>query len=184
MLNVKDENSASEAAKGLSEDFFALIRAGAKSVLALFHAPKSFSAQSSMSLESMIRGSSEFGAMLAAAWGIKQIDPATNTVHIENLKARDFDPCQPFELVGRPAIDETGDFQLFTQPGDCEELRRANVKRADGRDDRVQIVAGWMKEDPEPTGPEMVERFAAMGVKVESNTVYRYRAQARRGAAS
>ena len=180
MLNVADENSATEAAKGLSEDFFALLRAEAKSILALFHSPKAFNVDKSMTLESMIRGSGEFGAMLAAAWGIKQIDAASNTVHVENLKARDFEACRPFELVGRPAIDDTGDFQLCTRPGDCEDLKKLNEKRADGKDDRVQIVMNWLKEDPEPTGPEMVERFAAMGITVEANTVYKYRTQARK----
>lgn len=182
-LRATDENSASEAAQGLSEDFFALQRAEAKTILALFHSPKSFTTQTVMSLENMIRGSSEFGAMLSSAWGIKQIDKATNTVHVENIKDRDFPACDPFQLIGRPYIDETGDFQLLSRPGECgrlQELQRANDKRAESKGERLEMVINWMREDPQPTGPEMVERFAQQGIKVELDTVWRYRGEAKK----
>lgn len=149
-MQATDENSASEAAKGLSEDFFAIQRAEARTILALFHSPKSFSGQNSMSLENMIRGSSEFGAMLSSAWGIKQIDAVTNSIHVENLKSRDFSPCHPFELIGRPYIDETGDFRLLNRECDrLEALQRSNEQRAVSKDKNVNTRRRVVRQRPQ-----------------------------------
>jgi hypothetical protein len=185
MQAMENENSASEAARGLTEDFFQLLRAEAKAVLSLFHSPKSFNLKVPMTLESMIRGSGEFGAMLAAAWGVKQTDNIRNVVHLECLKARDFDPCEAFELEGRPHIDETGDFKLITRPGECldrsaENLKSANQKRSENRADRIAIVRAWMNEDNPPSGPEVVQRFASMGIDVSLDIAYDYRREARK----
>lgn len=180
MLNVENENNASDAAKGLSEDFFALLRAGAKSVLALFHSPKSFNPQSPMTLESMIRGSSELGAMLATAWGIRQVDPATNTVQIGNLKARDFDPCQPFQLRGRPAINNTGDFELLFRPGDCPESQSSHSGGApqaerESKAANLALLRTWLAADPDATAPELRQKFADVGITVTDSTVRSYK---------
>jgi AAA domain/DnaB-like helicase N terminal domain len=183
MQQVRDEADAI-GARVLSDEFFNVLRGEARSVLALFHSPKAFQNGQTMTLASMIRGSSEFGAVLAAAWGVRQIDASTNMVHIENLKARDFEPCAPFELQGRPYIDTTGDFQLLHHPGDCarlEKLQRLNEPKREEKGDRVNIVRTWLREDPAPTGPEMAERFRKMGVEVELNTVNKYRGLARKG---
>jgi DnaB-like helicase N terminal domain/AAA domain len=184
-----DESSGTDIAEGLSKDFLDLLRADARTVVPLFHSPKSFAKESAMSLEGMIRGSSEFGAVLACAWGVKQIDDATNTVHIQNLKPRDFDPCGPFQIVGRPFIDQTGDFQLLKRPGECGTLAEeqgsvadhTNDQKRDERIRRVAIVAAWQAENPNLSSPEMVERFKAIGITVDDSTVRHYRTQARKG---
>jgi hypothetical protein len=184
-----DESSGTDIAEGLSKDFLDLLRANARTVIPLFHSPKSFAKESAMSLEGMIRGSSEFGAVLACAWGVKQLDDATNTVHIQNLKPRDFDPCGPFQIVGRPFIDQTGDFQLLKRPGECGTLAEeqgivadhTNDQKRDERIRRVAIVAAWQAENPNLSSPEMVERFKAIGITVDDSTVRHYRAQARKG---
>src|SRR5262249_5367246 len=183
MQQVKDEADAI-AAQVLSDHFFALLRAGAKSILALFHSPKALSnGKCTMTLENMIRGSGEFGAALGAAWGVRQIDAAMNIVHIENLKARDFEPCEPFELQGRPYIDEKGGFLLLHPPGECSKLQklgRVNEERTESKHDRVKIVRAWLHEDPALSSREIVERFRQMGVKVELNTVNKYRGRAQK----
>jgi len=33
------------------------------------------------------------------------------------IKARDFEPCQPFEVQGRPFIEETKTFKMVAPPG-------------------------------------------------------------------
>jgi 5S rRNA maturation endonuclease (ribonuclease M5) len=179
-MKATDENSASEAAQGLSEDFFTMLRAEARTIAGLFHSPKSFTNQNSMSLENMIRGSGEFGAVLATGWGIRQIDKAMNTIHVENIKDRDFKACAPFELQGRPYIDETGDFQLLNRPGDCGELNLVNEKRAEQKGDRVGMVAEWLRENGNLTNVEIAARFAATGISVTEDTAYRYKVQARK----
>lgn len=188
MLNIENENSASEAAKGLSEDFFALLRAEAKSVLALFHSPKSFNGQDSMTLESMIRGSGEFGAMVASAWGIKQIDRVSNTVHMENLKARDFEPSGPFEIIGRPHIDQAGDFALHKRPDECgtlaeeqPDLKGANSSKQASRAANIELVKGWVNENPEPSTSEIRQRFDRLGINVNEATIRGYKSAVRKG---
>ncbi len=187
MASMESENSANEAAKGLSEDLFALQRAQARTITVLFHSPKSVSTQNVMTLENMIRGSGEFGAALATAWGIKQIDRITNTVHVENLKARDFEACGPFQIIGRPYIDETGDFALHKSPNECgnladeqPEMNSGNAKKREGRAANIELVRRWIDEDPEPSTAEMRKRFEKLGISVDETTVRGYKSAARK----
>ena len=117
-----DENSARDNQQGLASDIFALLGAGARSVLAAHHSPKPFAKENVMRLENVLRGSGDIGAMLTTAWGIKQLDAAQNIIHVENVKPRDFQPCGPFQIIGRPFIDQAGDFLLHKRPGECGSL--------------------------------------------------------------
>jgi hypothetical protein len=182
-----DESSGTDIAEGLSNDFLDLLRAGARSVVPLFHSPKSFLKERVMSLEGMIRGSSEFGAVLATAWGIKQIDEVANTVHVQNLKPRDFEPCGPFQIIGRPFIDEAGDFRLHKRPGECGTLAEEQPDRNAGgappesrqeRARRVEMVRAWLATDPNQTAEELRERFKRAGIKVSGSGVKNYRKEA------
>ena len=109
----------------------------------------------------MIRGSSEFAAMLSTAWGVQQIDWDTNRVRIANLRDRDFPSpaCKPFELQGRPYINRQHDFELVTQPGDCEEqpdLRRGGGAPQAVRDAKTankELLRTWLKADPDRHRP-------------------------------
>ena len=77
-----------------------------------------------MTLENILRGSGDLGAMLSAGWGLRQIDPDRNMIYVANTKARDFEPCLPFVLQGRPALDEQGRFALLEPPGRAQPLRQ------------------------------------------------------------
>jgi hypothetical protein len=111
-----DENSASEQ-KVFADTLFNLQRAGARTITGAHHSPKSFGTQNAMTLENVLRGSGDIGAMLATCWGLSQIDSNTTRVFIQNGKARDFLPCEPFIIQGRPSIDATGYFELTNPPG-------------------------------------------------------------------
>jgi hypothetical protein len=187
-MKAVDENSASEAAQGLSDDFFALQRAEVKSIIALFHSPKSFASQRVMTLEGMIRGTSEFGAVLATAWGLRQIDHDTNTVHVENLKDRDFQSCGPFQLIGRPFIDQEGGFRIHRRPGECGKLAEylEDVhNRSGGAPDAAKeskaanlaLLRTWRKEDPDLTSTELVAKYKAEGIEVKDSTIRHYKRQ-------
>src|SRR5208282_2116625 len=117
-----EENSASDNARGLASDIFGLITAGARTVICAHHSPKGFERENRMTLENILRGTGDIGAMASTVWGVKQLDEPENIVYIECVKARDFTHCQPFQLRGRPCIDETGDFELHRAPGDCGSL--------------------------------------------------------------
>ena len=75
-----------------------------------------------MTLENILRGSGDVGAMLSTCWAVRQIDANKNRIFIQNVKARDFLPCEPFIIQGRPSIDETGYFELTEPPGFACEL--------------------------------------------------------------
>ena len=153
-----DENSATEMARGLANDIFALLGSGARSVIAAHHSPKPFARENTMRLENVLRGSGDVGAMLTTAWGVKQIDSASNILHIENIKPRDFQPCGPFQIIGRPFIDETGDFRILKRPGGCGSLSDeqeperdrggAPIQAREARAANIELLREWLREEP------------------------------------
>jgi len=185
-FSTGDENEAGDNQRGLASDIFALLGAGARSVIAAHHSPKPFAKESVMRLENVLRGSGDIGAMLSTAWGVKQIDAASNVIHIENLKPRDFQPCGPFEIVGRPHIDDAGDFRLHKRPGECGTLADEQpTERSKGggapsqvREDRRANIARmqrWLGEQPHLSTEDLVSRFAQEGIEVGDRTVRKYR---------
>jgi AAA domain/DnaB-like helicase N terminal domain len=134
-----------EGTRPFADLLFRLLNAGARSICGAHHSPKSFSNAEYMSLENILRGSGDIGAMLCTAWGVRQIDAERNRVWIENCKPRDFQPCQPFILEGRPHIDETGNFQMIAAPGNAGELkdhmkRTGRPESLDKADKLIQCV--------------------------------------------
>ena len=123
-----DENAAAEQ-KNFAHNLFALIRAGARTVTGLHHAPKRFETDNYMSLENLLRGSGDIGAMLSACWGLRQIDKTDNRLFIENTKARDFLPGDPFIVEGRPHLDMSGYFKLTAPPGLAGNLNQHKARR-------------------------------------------------------
>ena len=183
-----DDNSASEVARGLSEDLMNLLRAGARTVIPLFHSAKDFGKQQVMTLENMIRGSGELGAILATAWGIKQIEAKANVVYVQNLKPRDFEPCGPFQLMGRPMIDQTQDFAMYKNPDECGPLydeqpnitRSSNSAKKDYKAVNVALYKEWVEREPSLSTEEIKARFAERGIDLKSATIRGYAAEARR----
>lgn len=117
---------------GLASDIFALLGAGARTVLAAHHAPKAFSEKNVMSLEAVLRGTGDIGATMCAAFGVKQVDATQNLLHVECVKARDFTAPGPFKIMGRPFISERCDFALHKAPGECGTLAEEQPNRNTG----------------------------------------------------
>jgi hypothetical protein len=184
MEKVKDDSSAMSVAAGFSNDVLRLMRACPGAVLPLFHSPKSFGAAMDMTAEAMIRGSVELTAVLATAWGSKQLDEETNTLFLKNLKPRDFLPVKPFQLIGRPFIDREGDFRLHKTPDECgtlqEESPHISESRKQERNEKISRVRKWMDEEPNISIPELQAKFLALGVEVEADTIRRYRKDLRK----
>jgi hypothetical protein len=188
-----DENSAGDNQRGLATDIFRLLNAGAKVAPFAHHSGKAFRKEEVMTLENVMRGTSDLGAMCAAVWGVKQIDETLNVVHVQCVKARDFSPCGAFQLIGRPRpgqsyIESEGDFRLHKSPEECGSLADeqppppGNRERQQQRSDRVNMVKAWFKEDSNTGIEEMAERFAELGIHVKRDTVVRYREEARKNA--
>ncbi len=112
-----------ESTRPFADDLFRLLAAGARSITGAHHAPKGFENQEHMSLQNILRGSGDIGAMLSTAWGVRQIETERNQLFIENIKPRDFQPCAPFIVEGRPHLDNGGQFHMLRRPGSAGELR-------------------------------------------------------------
>jgi hypothetical protein len=186
MTGISSDANATEIAASLSMELLDLLRY-CPAVLPLFHSPKNFRKENIMTLEALIRGSGELGAVLATGWGIKLIDKVTTTIHVENLKPRDFEPCGPFQLIGRPYINEKGDFALLKKPDECgplgeEQPNDYNKEKQNEKNDRITILIGWLAQDLNLTSSEIVAKFKSIGIDIDDSTARRYRAQARKRA--
>jgi DnaB-like helicase N terminal domain/AAA domain len=180
-----DENSASDNSRGLANDIFALLASGARSVIAAHHSPKSFSKETMMTLENVLRGSGDVGAMLTTSWGIKQLDPASNIIHIENIKPRDFQPCAPFQIIGRPYIDEEGDFRILKRPGECGTLSEeqtperdkggASIQARETRAANMEILRRLLCESPNFNSQQISQHFRSIGIKLGDSSIRKYR---------
>lgn len=186
-----NENEAVDNQRGLATDIFALLGAGARAVIAAHHAPKNFAKETVMTLENMLRGTGDIGAMVATAWGTKQLDAEKNIIHIENLKARDFEPGGPFQIIGRPYINEEGDFRIHKKPGECGSLAEeqkshnqggAPVKARKAKVANKELLCGFLKDDPKATSPELIERFKQEGIKLSESAIRKYRMEIRKDA--
>jgi hypothetical protein len=127
-LHADDENSAAQN-RLLVNDITALRAAGAVCVIILHHAKKSQSAKrEAMTLENMLRGTSDFGAMCDQAYGIRRDEHLYNhgagpmEIELVNLKDREglggltsvrlaASYKKPEAIFPTSYIDETGNFR-------------------------------------------------------------------------
>ena len=139
-MTSQDENSAAQN-RELVNDITALRAAGAVSVIILHHARKDTAAKKeAMTLENMLRGTSDIGAMYDTAYGIRRDDSLFNNgagpleIEVANIKPRDLvNPPAPFRLAAtykKPGhalpvswINETGNFK----PVDWADTMRRNA---------------------------------------------------------
>jgi len=133
-----------EPSRMFAQTLFGLLSAGARTITGAHHAPKGFESQDRMTLENILRGSGDIGAMLSTAWGLRQIDANSNRIFVQNVKARDFEPCPPFIIEGRPHLDDAAQFRMIAKPGEAGELRdyvphtRAGRTANPDKEDKVQ----------------------------------------------
>jgi hypothetical protein len=167
-----DENSASDH-RAFAGTLFNLLRAGARTVSGAHHSPKAFDGTKAMTLESALRGSGDVGAMLSTAWAIKQQDFATNRLLVKNIKPRDFEPCQPFELEGRPWIDTAGSFKMIAQPGMVHSAPLHNAEKPEITTARRMRAEGKTLTDIATAlgvQPRTVERWSSKGKLADTDT--------------
>ena len=152
-----EENSASDQ-RIFAQMLFQLQTAGARTIVGAHHSPKGLANASCLTLENVLRGTGDIGAMLATCWGIFQTDPSTNTIVLKNVKPRDFgDMNKEFHIQGRPYLDNDSHFQIVTMPGEAAPLNPQEQKGKVGRPETEdkdaklkqaqQLVdAGWTQE--------------------------------------
>jgi hypothetical protein len=183
------ENSASDN-QALAESLFALLRRGARSVFINHHSPKVFDKKNSMTLETVFRGSGDFGAMLDAAWGIRQLDARRNIIYIQNVKDRDFTACGPFQIIGRPFVDNEGTFLMHKgkEPGKCgilaSELNRGGAppEAKEAKSENIQRMRHWLEKDPKLSYLELQAKFKRHHKTLAESTLRGYMRAIKAGA--
>jgi len=83
---------------------------------------------------------------------------------VQNVKARDFSPCEPFIIQGRPSIDETGYFELTEPPGFAGIL--ANHKSSDRKVGRPPATGEDRARHMKAEGTSYREIAGTLGVSV------------------
>jgi hypothetical protein len=159
----EDENSAA-ANKKLVDDVIALRAAGAPAVVLLHHAKKDTGKRKSkMTLENMLRGTGDLGAMCDTAYGVRRDDSLYNNgggpleIEVANIKPRDLvNPPAPFRLAATykkedsifpvSHINETGDF-VIVNPEETEKRTVENLLRlvAANPDLKAKELAGMVQ---------------------------------------
>lgn len=182
-----NENDANANRDGLAARCFAVLEAGALTVIASHHAPKDLENQSHLSLQNVMRGSGDIGAMLSGAWGVYQTNDLNNHVYVCNLKPRDMDKFDPFIIAGRPHINDVGDFRMLTKPGECPPFSeckpqkpKAGRKTEPENDGKLQYVKELMdagEQSPEEITKKVNEKY---GTNHKRPTVYKWMRNARR----
>lgn len=179
-----DESKASDNQCGLGKRIFDLLNAGARSVVGAAHSPKYSGRADFMTLENMLRGSGDIGAVISTAFGIKQFDSQQNIIHIEALKARDFEPSPAFQIIGRPYITNEHDFRVFKKPGECrplaEERNRGGApqEKRDQRARNKEALRRLLENDPSAKAKDLAKRLRKeTGTEYEEGTIRRLRAE-------
>jgi hypothetical protein len=180
------ENDAGDVSGGLATDIFALLAAGADAVGTAHHAPKSSEKENRITLENILRGSGDFGAFVGAGFGIRQIDEAQNIIHLEDIKPRDAEPFPPFQIIGRPHINDEGDFRMYRKPNECGRLAEyldipgrnkggAPPEAREARAANVEILRRLLCESPDLTSQQISQRFHSLGIKLGDSSIRKYR---------
>lgn len=140
--NIDDENSASQTARGLARAVFGLIHLGAAAVVCLHHRAKDNATQDrEMTLENVLRGSGDLGAMCDVVWGL-QYDKGTTgdqqylkdsrrlvRLQVRCVKARDFIPPEDFRVQLDPYIDDIGDMAVIEEQAETRGSGEMEVDR-------------------------------------------------------
>jgi hypothetical protein len=163
-----------EGARTFANNLFRLLSAGARSITGAHHAPKAFGGQDCMTLENILRGSGDIGAMLSTAWGVRQVNAERNALYVQNVKPRDFQPCQPFLLEGRPHLDKTGHFLMIHKPGEAGELSEHLPRRSEGVRPAVTDKNDKVRQAVEMRQKGIGLREIAKTVEVSKSTVDRW----------
>jgi Bifunctional DNA primase/polymerase, N-terminal/AAA domain/Primase C terminal 1 (PriCT-1) len=168
-----DENDA-EDIRQLGENLFAVLQAGARSVIGAFHMPKGAKKNDYFDLETCVRGSGDLGALLSACWGTRlqdEKDVYHCPSYMECVKQRDFEACAPFELLPSKSgilTAREGNCVVSLAPG----LGNRQVVNKDGHE---SIAVEFIRSHPELSLREMEQGMASLGIARKKDWISRKR---------
>lgn len=146
----EDENAVAENKKFV-DSVFGLLQHGAKAIIPLHHSTKSLAnGDIEPTLENVLRGSGDFGAMADAVYCSLCYDKKNFISEITNVKARDFDPTEAFEIQGRPYIDESHDLFL---------LRAPDLEKEDFHKCQAEKTARFISDNPYISQNDLAKRL-------------------------
>jgi AAA domain len=141
---AQDENSASDN-RQLADGIFGLRKAGARGVIAVHHAVKASAKEKSLSLETTLCGTGDLAAIADAVWGLKCANEDRLEIELKCVKARDFEPPHQFHIMGRPYLNQLGDFV------------RVEQVRSESEDAEAKAFAEQVRKNPEATYREIAK---------------------------
>ncbi len=157
---VGDENSA-EDMKKLASDIFGLIRRGAESVVLLAHSSKSSVQSNEITLDNVMRGSSELTAFLSSCWGTRlqdQDNPYDSASLLKNVKPRDFE-SMPFEVVS-----DRKTCQMTFVPGSEGAVLAAKTTKQANLDGKEDEALKLMTSNPKLSHSKMSKLLKDSGI--------------------
>ncbi len=155
---AESENDAIENQQ-LVNDIIALRTSGAAGVIGIHHSKKS-SGEEKMSLENVLRGTGDLGAMCDAVYGVRRDEAlynngrGPNQIEVTCVKPRDFEPPIPFRVMATYR-DEDGQIQsLIDEHGDLGMADGYQRKQTD-----VELVVEWIRTNkPQGCSREVVKK--------------------------
>jgi hypothetical protein len=141
---AQDENSASDN-RVLANGIFGLLKTGAQAVIAVHHAVKGSEGERRLTLKTALRGSGDLGAIADAVWGVQCDDHDKLSLKLQCVKARDFEIPRPIDILGRPYINQKGDFVV------------KEGLRSDREKSEVEALKKHVQENPSATYDDVSE---------------------------
>lgn len=155
--SAESENSATDN-QPLARAIFSLIHAGAKAVVCLHHRSKDAARADEMTLENVLRGTTDSGAIADAVFGLKydQLDGSAAyakesrklvRLEVRCVKARDFTAPEDFRIQLNPFLDDHGDFAVLAdvppeKASESERLSRAIAENPKATKVELQATTG------------------------------------------
>jgi hypothetical protein len=159
---IKGDENSSEHMRVFAEDCFGVMKAGAASILVLFHSGKGTKETTELTLENAMRGSGELGAFVSSCWATRlqsPDEPYQSASFLTNVKQRDFE-SKPFEVTSGPDCR----LHIVAAPSAAVVLtgKPKGVKgNADGREEEaLQII----RDNSSLTIPKIVLKLEERGI--------------------
>jgi hypothetical protein len=176
---AESENDSIENANGLAMLAFALLRAGALAVVCLHHSKKAQGESIFMTLENVLRGTGDFGAMADCVWGLQharkrkgnnqwdddylQESKNLTRVYVECVKPRDLPAADPFIVQGRPYIDDTGNLVVIASDAQVGETMDTETVSETAADQAEKLV----RENPKISKNQLAKATGISRNRVE-----------------
>jgi hypothetical protein len=148
-LRAGDENSAMENSLVQDSD---LLRSLGANVLFQHHSPKATKDAQELTLENVLRGTGDFGAMSDFVYGFRRDEglyaygEGPEEVEVVCVKPRDFDPPLPFrlQLKRKAKQGESGPtVSVIDEIGDLKYIGNTTLKEG-----QAKLLVATFKEDP------------------------------------